>query len=67
MADTRDLSYFVHRLDGGIARMELAVEDFAVATLLAEVGAVVPPLITRNGNRFVLDAPRDLGHMSYAD
>jgi Cu2+-exporting ATPase len=26
MAETRDLSYFVHRLDGGIARMELAVE-----------------------------------------
>src|SRR5215470_5676772 len=26
MAGTRDLSYFVHHLDGGIARMELAVE-----------------------------------------
>src|SRR5215470_11517782 len=26
MAETRDLSYFVHHLDGGIARMELAVE-----------------------------------------
>ena len=26
MAETRDLSYFIHHLDGGIARMELAVE-----------------------------------------
>jgi P-type Cu2+ transporter len=26
MAETRDLSYFVHHLDGGIARMELAIE-----------------------------------------
>ncbi len=26
MAETRDLSYFVHHLDGGVARMELAVE-----------------------------------------
>src|SRR5437588_12072309 len=44
-------------------RMELAVEDFAVAWLLAEVEAMVPPLMSRNGNRFVLEAAAELGAM----
>ncbi|MHB8578142.1 MAG: sensor histidine kinase, partial [Dehalococcoidia bacterium] len=44
-------------------RMDLAVEDFAVEHLLGEVAAVVPPLIDKNANRFVLETAGDLGSM----
>ncbi|MHB8573833.1 MAG: GAF domain-containing protein [Dehalococcoidia bacterium] len=44
-------------------KMDLAVEDFAVDNLLGEVEAVVPPLIDKNANRFVLHAAPDLGNM----
>ena len=42
-------------------KMELELQHFAVGDVLAEVEAVVPPLMSRNGNRFVLDAAADLG------
>ncbi|MHB8575673.1 MAG: GAF domain-containing sensor histidine kinase [Dehalococcoidia bacterium] len=44
-------------------RMDLAIEDFAVEHLLGEVEAVVPPLIDKNANRFVLETAGDLGSM----
>ncbi|MHB8573768.1 MAG: ATP-binding protein [Dehalococcoidia bacterium] len=44
-------------------KMDLALTDFAVDSILTEVKAVVPPLIEKNGNRFVLDAAPDLGQM----
>jgi Cu2+-exporting ATPase len=49
VAETRDLSYFVHHVDGGIARMELAVEGITCgACMLAiEHGLVAIPQTTR--------------------
>ncbi|MHB8573837.1 MAG: sensor histidine kinase [Dehalococcoidia bacterium] len=44
-------------------KMDLSVEDFSVEQLLGEVAAVVPPLIDKNANRFVLDAAPNLGGM----
>jgi P-type Cu2+ transporter len=37
MTDTRDLSYFVHHLDGGIARMELAVEGMRCGSCMSAI------------------------------
>ncbi|MHB8575501.1 MAG: ATP-binding protein, partial [Dehalococcoidia bacterium] len=44
-------------------KMDIAIEDFAIETLLGEVEAVVPPLIDKNANRFVLETVGDLGSM----
>src|SRR6516165_9556205 len=37
MAETRDLSYFVRHLDGGIARMELAVEGITCGACMRTI------------------------------
>jgi P-type Cu2+ transporter len=49
MADARDLSYFVHRLDDGIARMELAVEGMRCGGCMRaiETGLTAIPETTR--------------------
>ena len=51
----------ISKIEAG--KMELELQDFAVADLLAEVEAVLPPLMSRNDNRFVLDTAVDLGSM----
>src|SRR5215470_11432023 len=49
MTATRDLSYFVHHLDGGIARMELAVDGIRCGGCMRaiETGLAAIPDITR--------------------
>src|SRR5215469_15494155 len=37
MTETHDLSYFVHHLDGGIARMEIAVEGMRCGSCMRAV------------------------------
>jgi signal transduction histidine kinase len=49
----------LNKIEAG--KMELDLSEFAVRELLAEIEAVVPPLMSRNQNRFVLDAPSALG------
>ncbi len=44
-------------------RLQLAPEDFLLATLLSDVAATVEPLARRNHNAFHLAAPPDLGVM----
>ncbi|MHB8574416.1 MAG: GAF domain-containing sensor histidine kinase [Dehalococcoidia bacterium] len=44
-------------------KMDLVLADFSVQQVLAEVAAVLPPLMSTHGNRFVLDAAPDLGTM----
>jgi signal transduction histidine kinase len=44
-------------------RMDLYLEDFAVADLVRDVVAVVQPLVETNGNRLVVEADDDLGVM----
>ncbi len=55
--DVLDLS----KIEAG--KMVLELQDFTVVEMLAEVEAVVPPLISQNGNRFVFDAAANLGAM----
>ncbi|MBL8114721.1 MAG: hypothetical protein JNK60_17705 [Acidobacteria bacterium] len=38
-------------------KMELVSDDFLVAALVRDVASLVPPLVARNGNRFVLEGP----------
>jgi P-type Cu2+ transporter len=49
MAETRDLSHFVHHLDGGLARMELAIEGITCGACMRviEGGLAAMPDITR--------------------
>src|SRR5262245_46352461 len=49
MTETRDLSYFVRHLDGGIARMELAVEGITCGACMRtiESGLAAIPQTTR--------------------
>jgi signal transduction histidine kinase len=44
-------------------RMDLYLEDFAVADLVRDVTAVAQPLVEANGNRLVVAADGDLGMM----
>ena len=48
MAETRDLSHFVHHLDGGLARMELAVDGIVCGACMRviESGLAAMPDIT---------------------
>src|SRR5205085_1921860 len=57
ISDVLDLS----KIEAG--RMELFPEEFAVHELLAEVEAVVPPLLQKNANQFVLRVDAEPGGM----
>ena len=41
--------------------MEVYLETFDVADMLAEVQATIEPLVAKNGNRLVVEAAADLG------
>ena len=43
--------------------MELELQEFAVGDVLAEVEAVVPPLMSRNGNQLGAGRRGELGSM----
>ncbi len=49
MTETRDLTHFVQHLDGGVARMDLAVDGIACASCMAaiESGLATVPHVTR--------------------
>ena len=49
MTETRDLSHFVQHLDGGVARMDLAVDGIACASCMASIesGLATVPHVTR--------------------
>ena len=53
--DILDLS----KIEAG--RMELHLESFALAPLIADVGKTIEPMAGKNGNRIVIDCPPDLG------
>ena len=55
--DILDLS----KIEAG--RMDLHLEEVDLNRLLAEVRVLVTPLIDKNGNRFEIDAPADIGAM----
>jgi signal transduction histidine kinase/DNA-binding response OmpR family regulator len=55
--DILDLS----KIEAG--RMDLHLEDVDLGRLLAEVRMLVTPLIDKNGNRFEIEAPADIGAM----
>jgi hypothetical protein len=55
--DVLDLS----KIEAG--KMELFAETFAIAAMLDDVATTVRPLITRNGNTLVVEAPGDAGRM----
>jgi signal transduction histidine kinase/DNA-binding response OmpR family regulator len=55
--DILDLS----KIEAG--RMDLHLEEVDLNRLLAEVRVLVTPLIDKNGNRFEIDAPADIGIM----
>jgi signal transduction histidine kinase len=55
--DILDLS----KIEAG--RMDLFLEDFEVSTLVRDVGAIVQPLIDKNGNALVVTCPDDIGEM----
>ena len=44
-------------------KMDLYLETFNVGALAREVGAIVGPLIEKNGNTFQLDVPAGIGNM----
>ena len=44
-------------------RMTMFLEDFEVATLVREAVAIVRPMVEKNGNRFEIDCPADIGLM----
>ena len=44
-------------------RMTMFLEDFDIATLVREAEAIVRPLVEKNGNRFDIDCPADIGLM----
>jgi PAS domain S-box-containing protein len=45
-------------------RLELSVAPFPLPRLISDVATLVGPLAEKNENRFVLDAPADLGSMT---
>jgi signal transduction histidine kinase len=53
--DILDLS----KIEAG--RMELHLESFPLAPLIADVGKTIEPMAGKNGNRIVIDCPPDLG------
>jgi hypothetical protein len=55
--DILDLS----KIESG--KMEIFLEDFDVRTMLADVRAVIEPLVEKNANTFELRAAADLGSM----
>ena len=44
-------------------KMDVLLEDFDVATLIAEVQSVIAPLMAKNANRLVADCAPDVGMM----
>ena len=44
-------------------RMTMYLEDFDIATLVRETEEIVRPLVTKNGNEFVVSCPQDIGSM----
>src|SRR4030095_11799529 len=44
-------------------KMTLFLEDFDVATLVAEINATVQPLVTKNRNQLEVHCPADIGLM----
>ena len=55
--DILDLS----KIEAG--RMELHLESFLLAPLIEGVAKTIEPMATKNGNRIVIDCPRDLGEI----
>ena len=55
--DILDLS----KIEAG--RMELHLESFPLAPLIADVAKTIEPMATKNSNRIVVDCPPDLGTM----
>jgi signal transduction histidine kinase/CheY-like chemotaxis protein len=55
--DILDLS----KIEAG--KVEVLLEDFEVAELMAEVQSVIAPLIAKNANRLVVDCAPDVGAM----
>jgi len=53
--DILDLS----KIEAG--RMTVFIEPVSVPTLLAEVQSIIEPLATKNGNRFVVECPPEIG------
>jgi signal transduction histidine kinase len=53
--DILDLS----KIEAG--RMELHLESFALAPLIDDAGKTIEPMATKNGNRIVIECPRDFG------
>ena len=41
--------------------MTVFIEQVNVAALLSEVQSIIEPLAAKNGNRFVVDCPPDIG------
>ncbi len=55
--DILDLS----KIEAG--KMTLYLEEFSVAQMVQDVASTVQPLVTRNGNRFEIICPPDIGSM----
>jgi signal transduction histidine kinase/CheY-like chemotaxis protein/HAMP domain-containing protein len=55
--DILDLS----KIEAG--KMDVLIEDFEVADLIAQVQSVIEPLMTKNANTLVVDCAADLGAM----
>jgi len=53
--DILDLS----KIEAG--RIELHLETFPLAPLIEYVAKTIEPMVTKNGNRLVVDCPTDLG------
>ena len=51
----------ISKIESG--KMTLYLEDFEVAKLVKEVAATVQPLITKHGNRLLVECPPNLGVM----
>ena len=55
--DILDLS----KIEAG--RMDLFIQEFDVSQLVKDVGAIVQPLVEKNGNTLVVSCPDDVGSM----
>jgi signal transduction histidine kinase len=55
--DILDLS----KIEAG--RMELHLETFPLVPVIENVAKTIEPMATKNGNRLVIDCPKDLGHI----
>ncbi len=55
--DVLDLS----KIEAG--RMTMYFEDVNIAAMIAEVRGIIEPLAAKNGNRFIVDCPSDIGTM----